>query len=248
MPGKVPAPESALKRGSYKAAQTESFKAAIAAKKVAKKTLAKTAYVRAREYARGYKSAERKLVHLHRQAKSQGNFYLEAKPKVAIVTRIRGIAKVAPKQRKVLQLLRLRQIFNTVFVKLNKPVENMLRMVEPYIAYGYPSVKTIRAMVYKRGHLKVNGQRVKIGDNAQVQEKFAKLKGDGKESPVVCVEDIVNQIATCGPHFRAVTNGMWPYKMSPPKGGMNQKRRHFVEGGDYGNRDTLINKFIARMI
>jgi large subunit ribosomal protein L7e len=64
----------------------------------------------------------------------------------------------------------------------------------------------------------------------------------------VCVEDVVNQIVTAGKHFRTVTNGLWPFKLAPPKGGMRQKRRHFVEGGDYGNRDTLINRFLARCI
>ena len=42
-----------------------------------------------------------------------------------------------PKTRKILQLLRLRQIFNGVFVRLNKATINMLRLVEPYITYGY---------------------------------------------------------------------------------------------------------------
>ena len=41
-----------------------------------------------------------------------------------------------PKFRKVLQLLRLPQIFNGTFVKLNKASINMLRIVEPYIAWG----------------------------------------------------------------------------------------------------------------
>merc|ERR1712065_29707 len=117
----------------------------------------------------------------------------------------------------------LRQIFNCVLVKLNKPMENMLRLVEPYIAYGYPSLKTVRALVYKRGHLKINGQRVKINNNKLIKDKFN----------------------TAGKHFRTVTNGLWPFKLAPPKGGMNQKRRHFVEGGDFGNRDTLINRFLA---
>lgn len=44
---------------------------------------------------------------------------------------------VSPKVRKVLQLLRLRQIFNGTFVKLNKASINMLRIVEPYIAWGW---------------------------------------------------------------------------------------------------------------
>lgn len=47
-----------------------------------------------------------------------------------------SINGVPPKVRKVLQLLRLRQIFNGVFVKLNKASINMLRIAEPYIAWG----------------------------------------------------------------------------------------------------------------
>jgi large subunit ribosomal protein L7e len=242
MPAKaVPAPESAVKRAAFKVAQTEAFKAAIAANKSEKKALQKKAYERGRKYSKEYKATNAKLVTLRRQAKQHGNFFLEAKPKVAVVVRIRGIAKVPPKQKKVLQLLRLRQIFNAVFVKFNKPIQNMLRLVEPYIAYGYPSLKTVRAMVYKRGHLKAAGQRVKIQENKQVKDVFG-------TDDVVCVEDIVNQIYTAGKHFRTVTNGMWTYKLSPPKGGMNQKRRHFIEGGDFGNRETLINKFLYRMI
>ena len=242
MPAKaVPAPESAVKRAAHKQQQTENFRKAIAANKAEKKKLTKTAYLRGLKYAREYRAKEAKLVTLRRQAKSAGNYFAEEKPKVAVVVRIRGIAKVKPKQRKVLQLLRLRQIFNCVFVKMNKPMENMLRLVEPYIAYGYPSLKTVRALVYKRGHLKVNGQRVKINTNKLVKDKF-------NNEDVVCVEDIVNQVYTSGKHFRAVTNGLWPFKLAPPKGGMRQKRRHFIEGGDYGNRDTLINRFLARCI
>eukprot|EP01083_Nonionella_stella_P037952 103396_1 len=114
MPAKaVPAPESCIKRAAFKQQQTENFKKAILANKEERKTLKKKAYLRGLKYSRQYKSAENKLVNMRRQAKSHGNFYLEAAPKVAVVTRIRGIAKVAPKQKKVLQLLRLRQIFNT---------------------------------------------------------------------------------------------------------------------------------------
>jgi ribosomal protein L30/L7E len=50
-----------------------------------------------------------------------------------------SINKVAPKVKKVLQLLRLRQIGNATFVKLNKATLNMLRIAQPYITYGYSS-------------------------------------------------------------------------------------------------------------
>ena len=48
-----------------------------------------------------------------------------------------SINEIAPKPRKILQLLRLLQINNGVFVRVTKATEQMLRLVEPYITYGY---------------------------------------------------------------------------------------------------------------
>lgn len=48
-----------------------------------------------------------------------------------------SINQVSPKVKKALQLLRLRQINNGVFVRLHKSTINMLRLVEPYIAWGW---------------------------------------------------------------------------------------------------------------
>ncbi|CAJ1026852.1 Ribosomal L30 N-terminal domain containing protein, putative, partial [Leishmania lindenbergi] len=83
----VPAPESAIKRAAFKQQQTESFKKAVVASKAAKAALKKVAYSRGRRYSREYRGAEKKLVTLRRQAASHGSYYLEAKPKVAVVTR-----------------------------------------------------------------------------------------------------------------------------------------------------------------
>jgi 60S ribosomal protein uL30 len=74
---------------------------------------------------------------LKRDAKKRGDFYVPAQAKIAIVIRIKGINAVAPKVRKVLQLFRLLQINNAVFIKVNKATMNMIRIIEPYIAYGY---------------------------------------------------------------------------------------------------------------
>ena len=56
------------------------------------------------------------------------SYYVPAEPRLAFVMRIRGINQVAPKVRKVLQLFRLRQINNGVFIKLNQATINMLRI------------------------------------------------------------------------------------------------------------------------
>lgn len=77
-------------------------------------------FKRAEKYVHEYRQKKHVELQLHREAKKVGNFYVPDEPRLAFVVRIRGINKIHPRPRKVLQLLRLRQINNGVFVKLNK--------------------------------------------------------------------------------------------------------------------------------
>merc|ERR1711877_56060 len=113
-------------------------------------------FKRAESYVKEYRDAEREKIRLGRVAKSEGSFYVPAEPKLAFVVRIKGINKIDPKKRKTLQLLRLLQINNGIFVKLTKATTEMLKIVEPFVAYGYPDLKSVRELVYKRGYGKVN--------------------------------------------------------------------------------------------
>lgn len=83
-----------------------------------------------------YLAKEKEEIRLKRAARTSGDFYVPAEPKVYFVIRIRGINEIAPKPRKILQLLRLLQINNGVFVKVTRATQQMLRLVEPYVAYG----------------------------------------------------------------------------------------------------------------
>lgn len=125
--------------------------------------------------------------------------YVPEEPKVAFVIRIRGIRNVSPKVRKTLQLLRLRQINNGVFVRLTSSTKQMLQLVEPFVAYGYPSLAAVKKLVYKRGYAKVNGQRLPITDNKIIADYFA-----GTGADVVCVEDLIHELYTAGDNFTAV--------------------------------------------
>lgn len=78
--------------------------------------------------------------------------------------------KVHPKVKKILQLLRLRQINNGTFLRVSKATVNMLRRVEPYIAWGYPNLKSVRELIYKRGYGKVNKNRIPLTDNRIIEE------------------------------------------------------------------------------
>jgi large subunit ribosomal protein L7e len=198
-------------------------------------------FKRAEQYVQEYRQTEKDGIRLKRQAKATGNFYVPPEAKVALVVRIRGINKMHPDSKKILQLLRLRQINNAVFIKINKASLNMLARVEPYVAWGYPSLKTVKQLVYKRGFMKVNKQRVPITDNAVIEKALGTKN-------IICTEDLVHELFTCGPNFKEANNAVWPFKLSSPLGGMTKKRLHFVEGGEAGNREAEINRFVAKMI
>uniref|UniRef100_F7FD66 Large ribosomal subunit protein uL30 n=1 Tax=Monodelphis domestica TaxID=13616 RepID=F7FD66_MONDO len=140
----------------------------------------------------------------------------------------------------LLQLLCLRQIFNGIFVKLNKPSINMLRIVEPYIAWGYPTLKSVNDLIYKRGYGKIKKQRIALTDNALIAKSLGKYG-------IICIEDLIHEIYTVGKHFKAANNFLWPFKLSSLWGGMKKKTTHFVEGRDAGNREDQINRLIRRM-
>ncbi|KAM3568019.1 hypothetical protein VYU27_009849, partial [Nannochloropsis oceanica] len=143
--------------------------------------------------------------------------------------------------KKILQLLRLRQIHNGVFIKLNGSTINLLRWVEPYIAYGYPNLKSVRELIYKRGYAKVNKQRLPLTDNTLVEQELGKYG-------LICVEDLIHEIYTVGPNFKQAANFLWPFKLSSPKGGYKEKKTHFIEGGDAGARGAKINALIKSVL
>jgi large subunit ribosomal protein L7e len=117
----------------------------------------------------------------------------------------------------------------------------MLSIINPYIAYGYPNLKTVRELVYKRGYGKINGQRIPLSDNQIIEEHLGKYG-------IVCIEDLIHEIFTVGPNFKQASNFLWPFKLSNPTGGFRTRKfRHFIEGGDTGNREENINNLIRQM-
>lgn len=236
------APESVLKKQAAVAKLAAA--AAEDAKAVDAKAIADTAaaHANAAKYEAEYAAAEQHDVSMRRKCKVDGGFYVAAQPKLALVVRIRGIIGVSPKAKKVMQLFRLRQLHNATFVKLNEATTRMLRLIEPYVTYGYPNRATVEKLIYKRGFGKLNKQRIPIADNSVIQEGLAEFN-------IHCTADLVHEIITVGPHFKQANNFLWPFKLSSPKGGFSSKTKllHFMEGGEAGARGEEINGLIKRM-
>uniref|UniRef100_A0A4W2G9D6 Large ribosomal subunit protein uL30 n=1 Tax=Bos indicus x Bos taurus TaxID=30522 RepID=A0A4W2G9D6_BOBOX len=194
------------------------------AQKMLRKARRKLIYEKAKHYHKEYRQMYRTEIRMARMARKAGNFYVPSEPKLAFV----------------LRLLRLRQIFSGTSVKLNKASINMLRIVEPYIAWGYPNLKSVNELIYKRGYGKINKKRTALTDNALIARSLGKYG-------IICMEDLIHEIYTVGKRFKEANNFLWPFKLSSPRGGMKKETTHFVEGGDAGNREDQINRLIRRM-
>ncbi|KAL6334053.1 hypothetical protein AAG906_001808 [Vitis piasezkii] len=215
-------PESVLKKQKRNEEWTLAKKQEVEAKKKKNAENRKLIYSRAKQYAKEYEEQQKELIQLKREAKLKGGFYVDPEAKLLFMIRIRGY------------------IFNGVFLEVNKATMNMLHRVEPYVTYGYPNLKSVRELIYKRGYGKLNKQRTALTDNSIVEQALGKFG-------IICMEDLIHEIMTVGPHFKEANNFLWPFKLKAPLGGLKKKRNHYVEGGDAGNRENYINELIRRM-
>merc|ERR1719378_1486213 len=211
-------PESFKKK---EARNAELAKAAAAAEAEAAKAAVafnKAIYEKAQAYEQEYEASARQAIENRRIAKANNQVYVAPEEKVVFVVRIRGIIGVSPKVK-------------------------MINLVEPFIAYGYPNLKSVRELIYKRGYGKVSGQRVPLSSNDVVQEGLTGL-------PVNCIEDVIHEIFTVGPNFKEVNNFLWPFKLPSPRHGFPGKKKliHFNEGGACGMQGDKINHLIKKMI
>jgi len=117
----------------------------------------------------------------------------------------------------------------------------MLRKVEPYVTYGFPTLSTIRRLIYKRGYVKSQGRRIPITDNRIIERALGRFG-------ITCIEDLIHEISTCGPRFKVANNFLWPFKLNNPRGGYRDKRHPFTTKGDWGMREWEINEFITKCL
>merc|ERR1711998_305456 len=234
-------PENVVKKQKAQEALAAAAATEAAAAKETRKANRIAAYNNAKKYAKEYRALAKQRVRMHRQAKAAGNHYVEPEAQLIFAVRIRGLADMHPKTKKILSIMRLLQMNMGVFIKVSKAATEMLKRVEPYLSYGYPSLKAVKDLAYKRGFGKINKQRIPLSDNAVVEAGLGKYG-------IMSMEDLVHEIYTVGPHFREANNFLWPFKLRPAKGGQAKKRKGFNEGGQAGNREYLMNSLIAKML
>lgn len=162
--------------------------------------------------------------------------------KVAFVMRIASIPGPMPlKVKKVLQLLRLTVHNDAVICKVTDQFIERIKIIEPYVTWGYPSLRTVHDLIFKYGYGDVDGVRSALSSNVLIENQFSSLG-------MLCLDDVVAEVFNAGKHFEEVTRFLHPFKLSPPKGGFKRTKKHFLKNGDHGNRAEKINTLIRKML
>lgn len=144
---------------------------------------------------------------------------------------------IPPRARKVLTILRLQKVNQGTFVRLNKKVEPLLHLINPYVVVGTPSLATVRNLIQKRATVKVditeesdktvekketeNGSNeskpveghdyriIALNDNNLIEEKLG-------DSGVICTEDIIFEIYKLGDAFLECVKFLEPFTLKEP--------------------------------
>ncbi|KHJ47521.1 60S ribosomal protein L7 [Trichuris suis] len=158
-----------------------------------------------------------------------------------------------PKVKRILNLLRLRSENSGVFLNANKATLRMLAAAQRFLTWGRPNLRSVRELIYKRAAVLINGKRLPLSDNRTIENSLGKrsallltytepsLLGSYN---IVCIEDLIHEIFTLGPHFKIVNNFILPFRLSKPSGGWNMKKNSFSRGGDFGDRKEAINELL----
>ena len=234
-------PESHLKRRATKVYDADKQRQESRKSKLKKKNDRRTAFRHAASFVREFKAHEQQEHRMDRAERDADNVKIPHAENLLCVVRIKGINDMHPKSKKILQTLRLGSLNSMVFIKLSKPNMNLIKKVEPYVAYGFPTLKTVREVIYKRGHGNVDKERVPLTDNSIIEDALGK-------QDIICMEDLVHEIYTVGPHFKAATKFLWPVKLSNLTGGVDFKKGdHSMKDASVGDQGKKINEIVAKM-
>ncbi|XP_005044662.1 PREDICTED: 60S ribosomal protein L7-like 1 isoform X2 [Ficedula albicollis] len=177
---------------------------------------------------------------LRRMEQRPGPAAAPQESKLAFAVRIADIKGVTKRVRRVIELLRLKKNYTGVFVKLSPLSLKMLRIVEPYVAWGQPNLKSVRELILKRGQAKIKKKRVPLTDNMLIEEHFG---GCG----IICLEDLIHEIYTTGKYFKRVTSFLWPFHLSVARHASRNRVGFLKEMGKPGYRGDAINQLIRQL-
>lgn len=187
-------------------------------------------------------ASEREKVRIKRVSKYDKQYFnedtKEGEERLLFVFRISKphMGEIPSRARKVMNILRLRKANQGTFVRLNKKVEPLLHLINPYVVVGTPSLATVRDLIQKRATVRIeitkdedrtvekkDGDETKsvegadykiipLNDNNLIEDRLG-------EHGVICTEDIIFEIFKLGDAFLECCKFLEPFTLKEPVSG-----------------------------
>jgi len=168
---KIPlVPENLLKkRKAYQALKATQAKQALLDKREQKKGK-QLKFKRLEWFLHDSWRQQRDRVRLRRLEVKPRGLEVPDKHSLAFVVRIQRINGVSSLVQRTIARLRLKKIFSGVFFRVTPQTIKTLRVVEPYVTWGFPNLKSVRELILKRGQAKVKNKTIPLTDNTVIEE------------------------------------------------------------------------------
>ncbi|GAB1301135.1 60S ribosomal protein L7-like 1 [Apodemus speciosus] len=158
-------------------------------------------------------------------------------PPTTLSSEIEGVSLLV---KSTIMKLGLKKLFSGVFVKVTPQSVRMLRTVEPYVTWGFPNLKSVRELILKRGQAKINNKTVPLTDNTVIEEHLGRFG-------VICLEDLIHEIAFPGKHFQEISSFLCPFLLSVARHATKNRVGFLKEMGSPGYRGERINQLIRQL-
>jgi len=196
---------------------------------------------RPEDFVTAFRNKERDFLRMRTRLKVRKQPPAEALgSKLIFAIRIPGSVDLHPHIRKILRKLRLTKVLTGVFLKATDLTLKRLLVVEPFITYGFPNLKNVKELIYKKGRGFLDKEPFPLTSNDLIE----KALGD---HGIICLEDLVHEIATVGPHFQDTSKFLMPFKLKCPERRLQMKKKPYKDGGDSGDRGDKINELIEKL-
>lgn len=108
---------------------------------------------------------------------------------------------------KVLNSLRMGNRHDCVLLKNSKENQILLKIVEPFVCFGYPTVGTVRELIFKKGFAFMGGRKIPIQSNKLIEDNLG-------QHGVICLEDVIHELSSVGEKFDFVVKFLSPFQVS----------------------------------
>lgn len=158
-----------------------------------------------------------------------------------IVIRHRNAQGLSKNSKKILNSLNLKSANKAVFINMDKKLQEQLTLIKPFIVYGKPSLKSITTLIKTRAYCNSNGEVVPLKDNTIVEKELGNYG-------IICIDDIIHEISTIGPHFNEVTAFLTPFDMNKSTDKLEKNLLHKDNIGKGGFKGEKIDEIIELML